>query len=295
MSDWRKITPIAVMCALGVWLAGCQRPAEAPPTIVSPLSAGTPVSMILLQEMESGEIPEGAPVSLLVNEDVKDASGHVLITRGTPAQGEVTWSRKEEMLGGLTNRPARLKFRILATSAVDGTAVTLCADKDRPEEPYELNRANTGRGPAADKVDELMKDDQNRAVLEAMKDLASDQTRDVSAALESVESRDRLAKIGQELGVPSLSALAQQGEVGKVKEALSKLRSPSTNANTSEPFSRYALKNLPMVDTVLAITNVASQVNHGLDALRHGRNIKAYVGTSINGFVASETTVKVQP
>ncbi|MGV3615441.1 MAG: hypothetical protein ACO1SV_08930 [Fimbriimonas sp.] len=284
------MAPIAMIAVLGTFLAGCQGPktdAEAPkPVVTAELGAGIPVPMVLLKSLESGVDEEGSDVPLLVSEDVKDAQGRVLIEKGTPAQGRVTWSRREEMLGGLMNRPARLKFDLVATVSVDGQAIDLCANKEKPEDPYELNRGNTGRPRAARELEAMFEDERDQAVLKAMNDIFEGKEAEL---LELQESRDRLASIGQKLQLPGLASLAQQNQVGKVKPLLNGLRS----GGPINEVARHLNADSPALAAVMEWTGIAGAVSDRLGGFAHGRNIKAYVGTPVQGFVEKPATVKI--
>jgi hypothetical protein len=288
------MAPIAIVCAIGVAITGCRTPktedasnATPKPAATVELAAGTPVPMVLLKSLESGVDEEGSDVPLLVREDVKDAQGRVLIRKGTPAQGRVTWSRREEMLGGLTNRPARLKFDLVATVGADGQAIDLCADPKKTEEPYELNRGNTGRRPAVRELEAMFQDERDQAVLKAMNEMFEGKDAEL---LELQDSRERLARIGRELNLPGLTNLAQQGQVGKVRPLLDNLR----RGGPINEVARHLRADNPALTAVMEWTGVAGAVSDRVEAFSHGRNIKAYVGTPIDGFVEKAATVKVQ-
>lgn len=285
------MTPLAAITVMGIWLAGCQ-PAPKPeaPSVPAPkvvqLAAGTAVPLLLLNSLESGISREGEEVPFLVREDVKDAGGTVLITKGTPAQGRVTWSRREEMLGGLMNRPARLKCQILATVAIDGQAVDLVVDAAKPGEPYEFNRSNTGQKPASQQVQALLEDPKDRALIQAVAETLEGKD---AAILQLESSQERLAQLGRELNLPGLTNLAQQQEVGKVRPLLERLRG---NGPINE-VARYAHTNVPALDAVMELTGVANALGARLDGITHGRNIKAYIGTPVDVFVKTGVSVRV--
>jgi hypothetical protein len=285
--------PVVAALSIATYLGGCNvlnktsnPPTAAPEPRRVALAAGTRVPLLLLQTLESGQVEEGTDVAFLVGEDVKDAQGNVLISKGSPAQGRVTWSRREEMLGGLMNRPARLKVQLLATVATDGQAVDLAAAPDQPEEPYEFNRGNTGRTAAMQQLETIAQDAENAAVLQAMENLVEGKE---SVLLAEQESRERLAKIGRELQLPALAGLAQQNEVGKVKSLLERLR----GAGPITAVAKHIDSADPAMAAVLEWTGVASAVSSRLQGLTHGRNIKAYVGTPVDAYVKGDGTVTI--
>lgn len=285
-----RMAPFAIITALGMALAGCgtgKPTAEAPkPTVTAELGTGIAVPLVLLKTLESGVDEQGSDVPLLVSEDVKDAQGHVLISKGTPAQGRVTWSRREEMLGGFTNRPARLKFDLVATVATDGQAIDLCADPKKTDEPYELNRGNTGRPRAARELEAMFEDERDQAVLKAMNDVFEGKEAQI---LELQESKDRLARIGRELNLPGLTSLAQQGQVGKVRPLLDHLR----RGGPINEVARHLRSDNPALTAMMEWTGVSSTISERMSGFSHGRNIKAYVGTPVQAFVEKPATVKV--
>lgn len=283
------VPALAVAAAIGT--IGCRNEAApvappAPKVVEAEIPAGTKIPAMLMKQLESGIDDEGDDVPMVVTEDVKDAAGRVLITRGTPVQGQITWSRRESTLDPLINRPARLKFRFLATVAADGTAITVCADPAKPEEPYELNRANTGTTDAAKQLDDLAKDERNAQVLDAVTELFD---KGDARLLEQEDSRERLASIAKELGLPELQSVAQQGQIGKVKGLLDGLRQGDTLARLAPAASQGPMTLMALME----MANVARHVNDRLSKITHGRNIKAYVGTPVTGYVSTATKVKV--
>lgn len=285
-----RMAPIAMIAALGLAVAGCrnEKPAEAAPkpVVTTVLGSGVAVPLVLLKTLESGVDEVGSEVPLLVSEDVKDAEGRILIQKGTPAQGRVTWSRREEMLGGLTNRPARLKFELMATVAADGQAIDLCADPKKTDEPYELNRGNTGRPRAARELEAMFEDERDQAVLKAMNEVFEGKEAEL---LELQDSKDRLARIGRELNLPGLTSLAQQGQVGKVRPLLEHLR----RGGPINEVARHLQSDNPALTAMMEWTGISSAISERMEGFAHGRNIKAYVGTPVQGFVETAATVKV--
>lgn len=286
-----RMFPLVAIASLAIAMSGCQngggsaKPEVPAPKVVT-LRAGTPVSLVLMTPLESGGTPEGSVVAFMVADDVRDEAGNVLIPKGSPAQGEVSWSRREEMLGGLTNRPARLKVALKATVDAAGQPVDLCADTAKPEEPYELNRGNTGTQGAAASLDALMQDDQDKAVIEALS-----QTLDGAdnALLEADDSRQRLSRIAEKLNMPSLQSLAQQNQLGKAKNLLNQMR----RTDPVNEVARHMTSDAPALAALLEWTGVSTAVQGRLEGLTHGRNIKAYLGTPVTAFVAKDGTVTV--
>src|SRR5688500_17851987 len=161
----RFVLAIGVMGALAF---GCapEPVAKAVEVQTSKLEKGTKIKAVLLKELTSGGTNEGAEVPTMVSEDVKDAAGKVLVPRGTPVAGKITWSRTEGTLGSLTNNPARLKFKFIGGKTADGKDFKLSAKSDADEE-FELNRDNTGRNEASEQLEALASDKANDKALAA--------------------------------------------------------------------------------------------------------------------------------
>lgn len=271
-------------------LVGCGKP-EAPPAPPAPIAVELPakqeVHAILVKQLESGVDDEGTDVPLLVTEDVKDAQGHILIPQGSPITGKVTWSRRADMMSGIVNRPARLKFKPATVKTIDGQLIEVCADTENPEEPYELNRANTKREEVEKQLEAISKDEQNNQVLQAVSDLFE---KGDARVLDTPETRTRLVELGKQLNLPDLQSLDQTGEADKVKDLISSLRSGQSLSQLGQGGQgQMALL------AISELANLAGSVGNVLGRLTHGRNIKAYVGTPVTVYVAKPASVKVNP
>src|SRR4051812_8548047 len=120
---------IAALGLAGIVMAGCgpqpiAKPAD-PVTVALP--ASSVVSLVLMQNLVAGRTPEGSEVTLMVASDVRDSAGHILIPRGKLATGKVVWSRGQDTLDALSNRPPRLTISVDETQTVDGQTVALSA------------------------------------------------------------------------------------------------------------------------------------------------------------------------
>jgi hypothetical protein len=176
---------------------------------------------------------------------------------------------------------------IETTVAADGRAVDLCADVKDPKEAFEFNRANTGTAGAADALDAMVTDERDEKVLVAMQQLFENGD---ARELESAHGRERLRAMGQKLNLPGLQSLAQQGEVGRVRGLLDQLRKGTSFARLSP-----AAMDGPMtLETIMEMAQVARKVNDRINKASHGRNIKAYIGTPVTGFVEKGVTVQVR-
>ncbi|AIE86188.1 hypothetical protein [Fimbriimonas ginsengisoli] len=282
----------ALIIGLAISAAGCQnKPTAAPPAaptlVEADLPTGTKIQGMLAKQLESGVDDEGSVVPMIVAADVKDSAGHVLIPKGTPMQGHVTWSRREGTLGSLVNRPARLKFAFDTTVAADGQPVDICADPNKVDEPFELNRGNTGIAGAAVELDSVPLDSRDETTLTAMTQLFENgDARD----LESAEGRARLQALAEKLRLPGLQNLAQQNDVGKVRGLLDQLR----KGNSLARLAPAAMDGPMTMAAVMEMSQLAQKVNDRLNKASHGRNIKAYIGTPVVAYVKAPLKVKVQ-
>jgi hypothetical protein len=85
------------------------------------------VRLILIDRLKSGHSRKGERVNFRVDDDVVDASGAVLIRKGTPAYGTVTQSRGNGMFG----KRGLLAISIDYTTAIDGQRVPLRAQNEK--------------------------------------------------------------------------------------------------------------------------------------------------------------------
>jgi hypothetical protein len=248
------------------------------------LEKGTKVKAILLKELTSGGSEEGEEVPMMVAEHVMDAKGRVLIAKGTPVTGVVTWSRGEGTFGSLLQQPARLNFRFEHTQAIDGSRVRLSAEEEE-EADYMLTRANTSRERSTEALAKVAEDEENTLAAAALKDLF--ETGDIGK-LQNKETRDRVAKIAEELGMVSTSNLVKNNDLDKVGSLIQQIRRGGMVANLASGGSASAL------DAVLELANVAGHVGNRLANIFKGRNVWAHVGTPVHGFVLEEVDVKIE-
>ncbi len=267
-------------------LAGCTAAQEAAPPKalqVVRIEAGTPVKAILMKELTSGGTDEGEEVPLMVSEDVKDANGRVLLPKGSPMMGKVTWSRSEGTLGSLLNQPARLKMRVESVKAGDGTLVKLSAEKGKFQEA-EFNRENTGKVMASARLEELAGDKANDVALQAIRDMFE---KGEVAKLDSPETKAQLASIAQQMGLATTSKVMEENQVNKVADLVMQIRRGTGLANLATGGSAT------LVDAALELAGVAGQIGDRLGRVIGGRNIRAFVGTPIDFYVLEAVDVKV--
>lgn len=268
MRNLYRIVPLLV------FLGGC-RAASGPATPETPasrkvtLAAGTPVRLVLLDELTSGGSAEGTEVRLALMEPVEG------LPAMSPATAIVAWSRTEGTLGSLTNRPARLNLTLKSLRGPNGEEIPLATDLDAPRD-YELNRANTGR-PST--VAQREPDEADAAVGTAVKDLIE---QGKSGGLNAEE----VGQLARKLGMNETAKLAQDGKLNQVQDLFQKVRSGGTIAD---------LASGGTIAAAMELVNLAGDMGHRLGRTLGGRNIRAYPGTVIPAYVAETTTVTVAP
>lgn len=125
----RAVSMGALLCLLA--LGAGAAPKQEPPLPPQPLNASgqlteeSAVKLITLNELRSGRSKKGERIRFIVDDDVVDSTGAVLIRKGTPAYGTVTASRN----AGYFGKRGLLDISIEYTTAADGQRVPLRAIK----------------------------------------------------------------------------------------------------------------------------------------------------------------------
>jgi hypothetical protein len=86
------------------------------------LSSGTPVSLRLIETVDSNQVTVGTTVNFSVVSDVK-ADDDILVKAGTMGQAQVIKAEKNGMIG----QPGEITISDFYTTAVDGSRVPLMA------------------------------------------------------------------------------------------------------------------------------------------------------------------------
>ena len=250
-----------------VLAVGCQpKPAPAPTPIPVAkkvtVTAGTPIKLVLLDELTSGGIEKGSTVRLALAEPIDG------LPAMSPATATVSWSRTEGTLGGMMSRPARLNLTLESLTGPDGQPIPLSAAPDGAKD-YEMNRDNTGRAGEQDpgEEDEVAQ----RAVQELIQ-------RGQSGGLDSKQVGD----LARRLGMGETAKLADAGGLDKVQSLMKTVRAGGTVAS---------LASGGTVAAALEMVNLAGDVGHRLGRSLGGRNIRAYPGTVVPAYVLQETTI----
>jgi len=249
----------ALLVAAIVMILVLRRPPEpvASTTIAAPkpLANGTPIRLILADDLTSGGAKEGSTVRFVLNTDL---GRDELPKMGELVTCTVTWSRSEGTLGGLTNRPARLKVKIDSLGPY-----FLSASRDEAQD-YEFNRENTGlpsdRGTdvSAEKVD----------LLEKL--LVGQSNEEISA--------DFIESLGSESSLPETQKLLKSAPYVHQTSVIAALASGGTTAEFSLALS--------------AVNEIRGVLGRNIGKLKRtlsGRNIHAYPGTEVTVYVWKPT------
>lgn len=255
---------------VGLVLAGCQaEPVAGTGAAATPqssvIAAGTPVKLVLLDELTSGGSDKGATVHLALAEP---AEGLPVLS---PATATVAWSRTEGTLGGLSNRPARLNVTLKNLTGPNGEEIPLSADPKEPKD-YEFNRTNTGRPESNDPGEE------NEEAQKAVQELVR---QGQSGGLDPKQ----VGELAKRLGMSETSKLVEADRLNEVGKLFQTVRGGGSLA---------ALASGAPVAAALELVNLAGDVGHRMGRRFGGRNIRAYPGTIVQAYVARETTIKAQ-
>ncbi len=264
-----------------IGLIGCSPMPAAEPKLVE-LKAGTPVSLILAKQMSAGEAKEGEMVPFLVGEDIRQ-DGATIIPKGSIAKAEVTWSRSEGTLGGLTNRPARLEVRLIDIQN-DGILIPIAASADGRVGPISFTRDNTGK-PEVDeaKVEELLKVEANRHLAEKLAELFDGKSPDLSGE----EAQKALQEFAKQLELGDTQKLMANGEsnLNSISQTISRLQKGDLTGIASGDLSLS-------LSSVLELANLAGGLGDRVSRSLKGRTIRAYPGTRIDAFVSKSTMLR---
>ncbi|RYG23479.1 hypothetical protein EON82_13910 [bacterium] len=254
---------------LALTLIGCQSSAQqtaAPPPAPKKvtLAAGTPVKLVLFDELTSGGSEKGAEVRLALAEPL---SGLPILC---PASAIVSQSRTEGTLGALLNQPARLAIQIKSLKTPAGEEIPLAVDT-KGETEYELNRANTGRPepPEGDVPDEALQMSIRELVQKG-------QTQGLDAK--------QVAELAKRLQLAETAKLAETDKLNEVQGLIQAVRS-GTNLAT--------LVTGGAAGAAMELVRVAGDTCARVGKKLGGRNIRAYPGTTVTAYVAKDTSVTV--
>ncbi|CAN5641505.1 hypothetical protein BH11ARM2_BH11ARM2_25330 [soil metagenome] len=267
MRNLYRILPLLML------LGGCRSASQPVAETSAPrkvsLAAGTPVRLVLFDELASGGSAEGKEVRLALMDPVEG------LPAMSPATAVVSWSRTEGTLGGLTNRPARLNLTLKSLKGPNGEEIPLSADPNEPHD-YELNRDNTGR-PST--VAQKEPEEGDVAAGTAVKEL-------IEQGQSSGLNAEEVGQLARKLGMGETARLAEAGKLDQVQSLCRKIRDGGTIAG---------LASGGTVAAAMELVNLAGDLGHRLGKTLGGRNIRAYPGTVIPAYVAETTMVTRAP
>lgn len=293
----RKWWLVAVAVALA---SGCGPKADSNAKAVSAptqvtLKAGTPVHLMLMAPLESGDCPVGMLFPMVVSEDVLDsASGAVVIAKGTPIMGEITKTRAAGALSGMLNQPARLEITTEPLS-VGGASLKLTAEEGSKEAvSFAFSRDNTGLPDTRTDADPELADALKN---EASRKLLSEFTTAVESGVMQEDLAERMAKdpamngLFDRLGYARTQKLMQDS--GDAKKGFQRI------LDTAEGLRYGEVSKLGSLDLQLALAameeigGLARDVQNTVRGIFKGRNIRAHVGNRVLMFTMEDATIKL--
>ncbi len=235
---------------------------KAPPGFAI-LPERTPVTLVLLERLESGTSEEGLLFKFAVKEDVKASDGKVILKKGSTGTGEVVWSRRGQTLAALANQPARLAVKVVSVTGPNGLNIPLVTE----EEQYEFRDENTKVLDTPAINPEQLSPAQKEAVAKLQKDgvtaLKDPETRRQLSAVLGSQAKDATGKEGQDLA--ALGAKLATGDVASLGSG--------------------------DLDAILGLGAIGSGLFDRLGGMVKARQIVAPMGVEIPAFVARDTKI----
>lgn len=249
------------------------------------LVQGASVKLVLMRQLEAGKEKEGDEALFLVGEDVKTKDGGIAIAKGATVKAVVSQSRGENMLSGLTNRPARLAVRFADVETVDGQRVGITADIEGDEKAeHSFTRANTGKQDVVEKLERLSDDPDVKATLAQIQDsFAEGKAPDFS----DPKTKEALSKISKELDLKELGKAIAEDRAGEIANVMKSTRNVGDAA-------KFLTSGSVTVGAVLELANVVGDVGGKLSRVLAGRTIRAYPGTEVIAFISKTVEVRTK-
>lgn len=241
------------------------------------LPADTPVSLVLLDTLESGGSKVGDMVHLIVSRDVTAPSGEIVIPKGSKATGKVTWSRSQSVVSAFANEPARLAIKLDTIVTREGDSVPLKVDTGSD---YHLTRENTGRTNFLDKLQQIWSSPEERAKLDKVVDSLKK-----GVDLSDSGQRNTLSQNARDLG---LDALADTLSGDKWKD----LQSTADDLKTQVDDIRK-LSGGELLMAAMQYQTLLGNLGSTLEGAVKGRNIRAFPGTEVPAKVAGTQSLRV--
>ncbi len=232
------------------------------------VSVGTPIKLILIDQLESGVSPEGSSVSLVVADDVRSPEGSLIFVKGASAKGRVIWSRRGQTLAALANQPARLAIGVDQCTASDGSKIQITVRSAvNQSDRLQLTRANNA---ATSSISEPLTEAQ-------LSGLKSDFDQLFTAIKDNreAEARSILAHLSVR---PDLHGRLGPLEKGGQESLLKALRLAVGSSRFAGP--------IPMAGQALELIKLSGQVGNRVARMLRARNIIAFPGTEITAFTS---------
>lgn len=250
-----------------------------------PLVVGQSVPLILMRQLEAGKDKEGDEVLFIVAQDVKTKDGGIAIAKGAAVKGTIKQSRGENMMSGLTNRPARLAIVFDEVKSVDGQIVDLSADIQATKDAqYSFTRANTGKQDVVAKLEKLSADEDVKTTLQEIQDAFADGK---APNFEDPKAKEALNKISKEFDLKALGQAIAEDRVGEISAVM---RSTKDVSSAAQALTSGSLT----VAAVLELANVVGDVGGKLSRVLGGRTIRAYPGTEVTAYIARKVEVRTK-
>ena len=278
----------AIAVGVVVWLArGSAGQASTVPKRETPLKSevqlqrGTPLELVLLRPLHSGDVEEGERAALVLTNDVL-ANGQVAIPAGTTVLAEVVRSREGSVMSSLVNQPARLEVQFLPLE-IDGISVLLCTSIEDPDAPMELTRATASRSEAGEALKSLWDHPETQKFLKDLTDRMNGEN--LGEDFDDPDSMRILNDVSSQLGMKATERFGAKGtSVGAMLAATDKVARGSFE-------SMDAAEALLAIQAVSELGRLAVGVDRGLRGAIKGRNIKIPIGTRMTVFVAEDVTI----
>jgi hypothetical protein len=238
-----------------------------------------PIRLILLKELHSGGTPQGSVVPFMVDQNVTDENGNVLVKVGTPAYGRVVWSRREGALSApILDRPARLAVKLEQT--YDANNKPLAITFGTEDNQYQFTRENTSAADKDPQLEAAWKDPEKRAIIQKLvRNFSGEQPQTLTPSQQQL-----LLDQAKELSLTHTADLSRSGRLADLGSFVQKMR-------TAESLQSLYGSAGPAIDAealVAAVHEMATltRASRGYVGGRLvGRNILASAGTVLDAYV----------
>ncbi len=274
-------------------VAGCNEPSppDEPKLLAVKVVRGTEVKLMLLEKLDSGGTEVGHHAPFVLCEDVKDATGKVLIPIGTPIRGVITQSRAAGALSAVMNSPARLRMKIFPIELAGGSKIELAGQLDSEDSDFGFT-GDSISSPSANVVSDSTYEDV--AKKEAL-----------AAITEIIEGSKTLEQLKAELSDDQkLNNLLHQFGYSQTEQIIGKQKSAAEGINriaaTLDSLRRGNISALSGGEATLVLAAIeelgglASEVGDKIRGIFKGRNIRPSIGSRISVFVANDTDVLIR-